>query len=168
MSKQKVRVFQDFEALTRASGRIICGDSTGGSGRKRPSPHSPLRRRHTSGALSSVGFPAYAAQIDWARTHVFWGDERLVPPDDPGSNCKMAYDALLAHVPLPPENIHRAEGELEAETAVTRYTQELGANGSTWASFPRHLIWRSWDWAATVHTASFFLAPSPLLKEPNR
>ncbi len=77
--------------------------------------------------------PAYAAQVDWQHTYIFWGDERLVPPDDPGSNYKLAMDTLLTHVPIPPENIHRAKGELVAETSraelveavVIDYTQQL-------------------------------------------
>ncbi len=72
--------------------------------------------------------PAYASQIDWSRTHVFWGDERLVPPDDPGSNYKLALDTLLSHVPIPAENIHRAKGELEATTALSLTTRSNSNN----------------------------------------
>ena len=45
-------------------------------------------------------------RIPWANVHVFWGDERYVAPDDPGSNYRMAREALLDHVPCPPANIH--------------------------------------------------------------
>ena len=45
-------------------------------------------------------------RIPWANVHIFWGDERYVPPDDPGSNYRMAREALLDHVPCPPANIH--------------------------------------------------------------
>jgi 6-phosphogluconolactonase len=45
-------------------------------------------------------------RVPWARTHCFWGDERFVRHDDPRSNFRMAYEALLRHVPIPPENIH--------------------------------------------------------------
>lgn len=65
---------------------------------------------------------AYAEKIDWSRVQVFWGDERCVPPADPQSDYRMAHEALLRHVPLPPENIHRLEGELEPQAAVQRYT----------------------------------------------
>jgi 6-phosphogluconolactonase len=50
--------------------------------------------------------PAYQARIPWDRTHCFWGDERVVPHDDPQSNYHMAWEALLRHVPIPAENIH--------------------------------------------------------------
>src|SRR5512143_2600294 len=46
----------------------------------------------------------YAPRVDWPRTHVFFGDERCVPPTDPRSNERMARLALLDRVALPPEN----------------------------------------------------------------
>ncbi len=49
---------------------------------------------------------SYAARMPWNRTHLFWGDERFVPPDHPESNYGMAHRALIEHVPLPPENVH--------------------------------------------------------------
>jgi 6-phosphogluconolactonase len=50
--------------------------------------------------------PAYRARMPWDRTHCFWGDERVVPYDDPRSNYHMAWVALLRHVPIPAENIY--------------------------------------------------------------
>jgi 6-phosphogluconolactonase len=67
----------------------------------------------------------FRAQIDWSRTHVWWGDERCVPPDDPESNYRLAREALLDKVPLPPQNIHRMRGEIEPTTAAAEYAQEL-------------------------------------------
>lgn len=48
----------------------------------------------------------YRGLMPWDRIHVFWGDERFVPPDSDLSNYRMAYTALLGHVPIPPGNIH--------------------------------------------------------------
>src|ERR1700722_19787470 len=44
----------------------------------------------------------YRTQIDWPRVHLFWGDERAVPPDDPASNYGMTRRELLLRVPIPP------------------------------------------------------------------
>ncbi len=44
--------------------------------------------------------------MPWSATHMFWGDERCVPPDDPRSNERMAREALLGRVPVPPEQVH--------------------------------------------------------------
>ncbi len=63
--------------------------------------------------------------VPWAQTQVFWGDDRLVPPDDSSSNYKMAWDALLSRVGIPAANIHRIKGELEGVAAVMAYTSEL-------------------------------------------
>ncbi len=57
-----------------------------------------------------------ARAIDWARWHVFFGDERCVPAESPESNHRMAREALLGRVPIPAAQVHRiaAEGDPEA------------------------------------------------------
>ena len=67
----------------------------------------------------------FAKRIDWTRVHVFWGDERCVPPEDPRSNYQMVRETLLDAVPLPPGNIHRIHGEEEPQLAAVAYEQEL-------------------------------------------
>jgi len=47
-----------------------------------------------------------ARQIDWARVHLFWGDDRWLPHDHADSNFAMAKKALLDHIALPPSNLH--------------------------------------------------------------
>jgi 6-phosphogluconolactonase len=68
----------------------------------------------------------YAA-FPWARTHVFWGDERCVPQDDALSNFAMAHDALLAAVPIPPANIHPAYAGGPPDAAAAAYQATLRA-----------------------------------------
>lgn len=67
----------------------------------------------------------YREQIPWTGVHLFWGDERCVPPGDPGSNYRMAEETLIASVPIPPENVHRIRGELEPQMAARAYEREL-------------------------------------------
>lgn len=67
----------------------------------------------------------YAQRIDWSGVHIFFGDERCVPPGDPRSNYRMAREALLDHVPLPPENVHRMRGEDDPALAALAYEQEI-------------------------------------------
>lgn len=67
----------------------------------------------------------YRNQVPWQQVHLFWGDERCVPPDDPGSNYRMAEQTLLRHVPVPPENVHRVQGELAPEQAARAYGRDL-------------------------------------------
>ncbi len=64
-------------------------------------------------------------QMPWEMLDLFWVDERCVPPDHPESNYRMTREALLDHVPLRPEQIHRMEGELEPEVAAARYESQL-------------------------------------------
>ncbi len=48
----------------------------------------------------------YRDRLPWQRIHIFWGDERYVPHDDPRSNYGMARETLLRHLPVPTENVH--------------------------------------------------------------
>jgi 6-phosphogluconolactonase len=68
----------------------------------------------------------WRGHIDWARVHLFWGDERHVPPDHPDSNFGMAQKALLDHVHVPASQVHRIQGELpDAHDAARDYEREL-------------------------------------------
>lgn len=66
-------------------------------------------------------------RLDWTRVHVFWGDERCVPPTHADSNYRMAREALLDHVPIPPSQIHRMHGEDDPEAAALDYAAILAA-----------------------------------------
>ena len=67
----------------------------------------------------------YAARVDWSRVHVFWGDERCVPPADPMSNYRMVRETLIDQVPLPAENVHRMRGEDDPVAAAAAYERVL-------------------------------------------
>ena len=69
--------------------------------------------------------PDLAGSIDWSRVHVFFGDERCVPPDDPQSNYRMAREAMLSRVPIPGENIHRIRGEDQPDLAAAEAERSL-------------------------------------------
>jgi 6-phosphogluconolactonase len=99
----------------------------------------------------------FRGQVDWAKVHVFWSDERAVPPTSPESNYGMARRELLIRVPIPEGNVHRMEAEKpgigraahDYEEALRKYL-ELDDRG-----FPRfHLIFLGMG--ADGHTASLF------------
>jgi 6-phosphogluconolactonase len=61
-----------------------------------------------------------AVALPWAKLHLFWVDERYVPPDSPRSNYKLAADTFLDKVALPPNNVHRIPTEHEDMKAAAR------------------------------------------------
>ena len=73
------------------------------------------------GAYDLLSKPPFREQIPWEKVHIFFGDERCVPADDPRSNQKMAREALLDRVPLPPSQVYPIPGEASPDEAAERY-----------------------------------------------
>jgi 6-phosphogluconolactonase len=68
----------------------------------------------------------YRTETPWDRVHMFWGDERYVPADDPLSNYRMTRETLLSHVPIPAANVHPAPTNLPTpQAAAIAYDAEL-------------------------------------------
>jgi len=63
------------------------------------------------GLYQKLATSPYVEQIDWSRVHLFFGDERCVLPTHDDSNFKMANEAMIKHVPIPEENVHRMPTE---------------------------------------------------------
>lgn len=103
--------------------------------------------------LMALATPEFAAPIDWARVHVFWSDERCVPPDRPESNYAMARGALLSRVAIPSENVHRMPGEVEPEAGAREYDETLRAFFGT---FPPRFDLIYLGLGPDGHTASLF------------
>jgi 6-phosphogluconolactonase len=86
--------------------------------------------------------------LAWDRIDVYFGDERAVPPDDPGSNYRMAAETLLDPARVPDERRHRMPAErLDREAAAREYAELLpgrpdllllgiGADGHIASLFP--------------------------------
>ena len=66
----------------------------------------------------------FRALVPWSNIHFFWSDERHVPPDHPDSNYRMAYEAMLSHVPVSEGNIHRVSSENPDAAAAGRAYEE--------------------------------------------
>jgi len=106
----------------------------------------------------------FRGRISWAATHVFFGDERCVPPDHPDSNYGAARRSLLAHVPLPASNVHRLRGEDDPLAAAATYEAELRRVVPVEPGLPRlNLILLGLG--ADGHTASLFPGTAALDEE---
>ena len=107
----------------------------------------------------------FSGQVRWERVHLFFGDERAVPPEHPESNFRMARSALLSRVPIPSDNVRRMRGEGDAEDAALAYEGELRAffADAPWPRFDLVLLGIGDD----GHTASLF-PHTPALRELTR
>jgi 6-phosphogluconolactonase len=72
-----------------------------------------------------LAMPDYRDRIAWEKVHIFFGDERCVPPDDRRSNYRMVYEAWLGRSPIPAENVHRIHGEDDPALEALRYAEEI-------------------------------------------
>ncbi len=107
-------------------------------------------------------------QLPWERIHIFFGDERHVPPDHPDSNFRMASESLLSKVPIPEKNVHRIYAELDAEAAAAEYEQQLSSffhlTNHDWPRFDLIFLGLGDD----GHTASLFPGSKALTEASRR
>jgi 6-phosphogluconolactonase len=121
----ELRVFPDADAVARALAETIVAQ-----GRSAVAERGRYALALAGGETPRAGYallatPPFRDALPWPAVHVFFGDERCVPPDDPRSNYRMAAEAFLAAVSIPPENVHRIEGERDPEDAARRYARLL-------------------------------------------
>ena len=167
MTKPEIIVCRDVDELNRRAAAqfvALANDAIARSGRFTVA----LSGGSTPQALYSLlASSDYCKRVDWLRVHLFWGDERCVPPDHPESNYRMVREALLSQIQIPPENIHRMVGEIEPEQAAVSYAVELkqffhlDENG--WPRFDLIFLGLGED----GHTASLFPG-SAALEETDR
>lgn len=111
--------------------------------------------------------PAWLDRLSWEQFHVYWVDERCVPPSDPQSNYGVAQDLLLSKVPIPAAQVYRMRGEDDPESAARAYEaivrETLPASPDGWPRLDLILLGIGPD----GHTASLFPG-SPYLGERER
>jgi len=77
------------------------------------------------GVFSLLASSDYRDCVDWNRLHLFWGDERMVPPEHQDSNYRLVQETLLDHINIPDENVHRMRGEIVPDEAAAEYAELL-------------------------------------------
>lgn len=156
MAKPELIICRDADELARRAAEHFvarAGDAIARSGRFAVA----LSGGATPKALYTLlALPDYRDRVDWSRVHLFWSDERCVPPDHPDSNFRMVRETLLAKIQIPNKNIYRMLGEREPGEAAAAYAAELkdffGVEPSGWPRLDLIFLGLGED----GHTASLF------------
>jgi 6-phosphogluconolactonase len=119
----------------------------------------------SGGSTPKLMFPKMAAMaFPWERIHLFFVDERCVPPGDSASNYKLANDYLIQAAKIPASHVHRMQGELDPHAAAAAYAAEMreffGLMEGEMAEFD--IVHRGMG--PDAHTASLFPG-SPLIED---
>lgn len=121
----KLKIYPDFVALTNAAVEAfigLCNKTVRSRGRFAVSLSGGSTPELFYRAL---GETANRSRVAWKHVHLFWGDERPVPPDHPDSNFRMAREALIDPLRIPEANIHRVPAELDVRLAALSYEEVL-------------------------------------------
>jgi 6-phosphogluconolactonase len=160
-----VRIYPDVESLSRAAAdsvaEKIAATLKGGNDRF----CLAVAGGGTPRALYRHLAEDHRDTFAWDRLHLFWGDERYVPPEDAQSNYRMVQESLLSHVPIPSQNVHpMSTGFAAPEEAAQAYEKTLRTFFSgPWPRFDLTLL----GLGADGHTASLF-PYAPALEEQQR
>ena len=152
--KPEVRIFKDLEELSRAAAEIFV-EQFAQSIAERNRFLVALNGGNTPTRLFQLLATDFRENVDWRNVHVFWGDERCVPPGDSGSSYGQARGALLSYVPIPDANIHRIKGELDPVEASKDYSlilKDFAPPPLEWPRFDLVYLGMGED----GHTASLF------------
>jgi 6-phosphogluconolactonase len=164
--KMDTRVFPDLDALSRGALEEMLRAMQDAI-KQRGRFAIALAGGHTPAKLYALWAHAenYGVHTPWDRVHLFWGDERYVPHDDPLSNYRMARETLIEHVPIPADNVHAMPtNSLEPEDAAEAYEAELRSFfGAEAPALDLQLL----GLGVEGHTASLFPG-SPALEEKKR
>jgi 6-phosphogluconolactonase len=159
----EIKIFPDSVALARAAAEQVITLGNAAiltAGRFSIALSGGSTPRTMFGLLASEEF---ASRIDWSKVHLFWGDERCVPPDHPDSNYLMTRETLIDNISIPAENIHRMHGELPPEAGAAAYVDALKAFFGT-ADFP-HFDLILLGMGDDGHTASLFPGTAAIHEE---
>ena len=162
--KPDLRVFPDVNELSLRAAEVVArtiNDAVRSTGRCSLVLSGGSTPRTLYGLLAS----RFRDTIPWGHVHLFWGDERYVPPDDAHSNYRMAKETLLDHVPCPASNVHpMTTHSSDPDAAAQAYEATLR---SYFADAPPAFDLVLLGLGPEGHTASLFPGSS-VLAEPTR
>jgi len=161
-TEPEIQVFPDGQALIAATAELIVTQAQAAA-----ADHDRFSFALSGGSTPRALYQALAQsplreRMPWQHTLLFWGDERYVPPDAPDSNQRMAREAMIDHVPIPPTNVYPPpiSGDPIADAASYETTLRTVLPGT-----PPRLDLVLLGMGADGHTASLFPGTAALAEQ---
>ncbi len=105
LSALELKCFSDIESLSLGAADYILHSYNKGLKNEKPFSVALAGGVSPRWLYSLFSQEPYSDMINWKKCHLFWTDERFVPPGSPHSNYRMVYDAFLNRISIPPENV---------------------------------------------------------------
>jgi 6-phosphogluconolactonase len=166
-----IRVLADAEMLCRAAADLFIEQAWESIDRRQRFAVALSGGRTPRGLYELLAQPPLRDAVAWEKVHVFWGDERCVPSDDPRSNARMARETLIDRVPLPPDQVHPIACAEDADRSARQYSDllhhffsggppvfdlvllGLGEDGHTASLFPyTNILGNNTAWTGSIHS----------------
>ena len=160
--EQEIRILPDTLSLARAAAEML-REEIAGVLAVRDRVAVALSGGATPRLLFRLLGAEYRDRIRWGSVHLFWADERAVPPDHEQSNFRTVSEEFISKITMPPGNVHRIPGELAPERAAAAYEADLQRyfGGARLPEFDLIFLGVGED----GHTASLFPAAAALAEK---
>lgn len=157
----ELKIYRDKEEVARAFADYFTELAQG-----RDDFHVALSGGSTPKTVFDILAREYSDTLAWDKIHLYWGDERCVPPTDDQSNYRMTVEHLISKIDIPPSNVNRILGENEPHGEAKRYSGVLERNLDRVGDTPRFdlIILGMGD---DGHTASIFPHQIDLWEAPD-
>ncbi|MBU0514031.1 MAG: 6-phosphogluconolactonase [Proteobacteria bacterium] len=153
----EIRRFNDLAGLSRFAAEMIHQEATAAAALDKKFSMALSGGRTPRTLYNLLAEEPFGPSLPWGSVHLFWSDERCLPPDSPDSNVGLAREVLISGINIPAENVHQPRlSDHDCAVAAAEYEAELARffrpEPGAWPVFDLILLGLGMD----GHTASLF------------
>jgi 6-phosphogluconolactonase len=160
---KSVRIFSGPETMAEEMARCLCEQARQAASNQRLYSIALSGGNQDPVLYGQLAKPDWQKRIPWKSVHIFFTDERCVPPDNEESNFKIVSHFLLSHTPIPEENVHRMRGEANPKNEANRYADDIRNHFALKNNPKQGFDWIFLGLGKDGHTASLFPGQDALI-----